>query len=415
MREPESTGGATRACGLPLASIQPETLADAHCLRHRNLAARAQRRLAHRRANRALPALARPPGRADPSAPARRGAARRRRRAAHRRLRDSRCIPTCASGWRAPAPWRGASGRAGPIWCTWRRPGRCPGRRSPRRGALGLATTSDFRTNFHQYSRHYGLGLFAGQVLGLLRRFHNLTRAHLRADAGGAARARAAGFHNLTRRRPRRRHRALHAGGRSAALRAQWQAGPETPVLLAVGRVAAEKNIELALRAFERARRDRPDLRMVVVGDGPARARLAVGASGGDASSACSAAPSWRPTTPRPTRSCSPAFPTPSATSSWRRSLPACRWSRSTAPRPPSTSPTASAAGSSRPATRPASSSPRPRSRSRPAVAANRCAPPPSPRRAAPPGPKCSRASRPACRTPSMRSKRRLPRVPVVA
>ena len=42
-----------------------------------------------------------------------------------------------------------------------------------------------------------------------------------------------------------------------------------------MGRVAAEKNVELALRAFERARRDRADLRLVVVGDGPARARLA--------------------------------------------------------------------------------------------------------------------------------------------
>ena len=28
--------------------------------------------------------------------------------------------------------------------------------------ALGIATTSDFRTTFHQYTRHYGLGLLAG-------------------------------------------------------------------------------------------------------------------------------------------------------------------------------------------------------------------------------------------------------------
>src|SRR5258705_5994941 len=42
--------------------------------------------------------------------------------------------------------------------------------------ALGIATTSDFRTNFHSYSRFYGLGPFAPQLLGLLRRFHNLTQ-----------------------------------------------------------------------------------------------------------------------------------------------------------------------------------------------------------------------------------------------
>ena len=41
-----------------------------------------------------------------------------------------------------------------------------------------------------------------------------------------------------------------------------------------VGRIAKEKNVELGLRAFERARARRPETRMVVVGDGPARRRL---------------------------------------------------------------------------------------------------------------------------------------------
>jgi glycosyltransferase involved in cell wall biosynthesis len=46
-------------------------------------------------------------------------------------------------------------------------------------------------------------------------------------------------------------------------------------VLLYVGRLAAEKNVELALRAFEAARRHVPSTRMVVVGDGPKRQALA--------------------------------------------------------------------------------------------------------------------------------------------
>jgi len=139
--------------------------------------------------------------------------------------------------------------------------------------SLGIPTTSDFRTNFHQYSRYYGLGAFATPVLGLLRRFHNLTqrtfvptRAALRELAG-------VGFHNLTV-----VGRGVDTGvfapeQRSAALRRQWHA-EDAPVLLMVGRVAAEKNVELGLRAFERARRARPGTRLVVVGDGPARTRL---------------------------------------------------------------------------------------------------------------------------------------------
>jgi UDP-2,3-diacylglucosamine pyrophosphatase LpxH len=42
-----------------------------------------------------------------------------------------------------------------------------------------------------------------------------------------------------------------------------------------VGRVAAEKNFDLAIEVFERMRREVPDVRCVVVGDGPLRAGLA--------------------------------------------------------------------------------------------------------------------------------------------
>jgi len=142
--------------------------------------------------------------------------------------------------------------------------------------ALGIATTSDFRTNFHQYTRHYGVGFLAGPALGLMRRFHNLTHRTFVPTHAARRELAAAGFHELTVVGRGVDTARFTPAARSASLRAQWQAGPETPVLLAVGRVAAEKNVELALRAFERARRDRPDLRLVVVGDGPARHRLAL-------------------------------------------------------------------------------------------------------------------------------------------
>jgi glycosyltransferase involved in cell wall biosynthesis len=139
--------------------------------------------------------------------------------------------------------------------------------------ALGIPTTSDFRTNFHQYGRYYGVGALARPILGLLRRFHNLTQRTFVPTRATARELGAFGFHNLTivgrgvdtaRFAPSRR---------SAALRRAWQAN-DAPVLLMVGRVAPEKNVELGLRAFERAREAHPGTRMVVVGDGPARARL---------------------------------------------------------------------------------------------------------------------------------------------
>ena len=62
---------------------------------------------------------------------------------------------------------------------------------------------------------------------------------------------------------------------RSAALRKEWGAGATTPVAMVVGRVAPEKNLELAMKAFERMREFDESLVAVVVGDGPLRKALA--------------------------------------------------------------------------------------------------------------------------------------------
>jgi glycosyltransferase involved in cell wall biosynthesis len=139
--------------------------------------------------------------------------------------------------------------------------------------ALGIATTSDFRTNFHQYSRYYGVGAFAKPLLGLLRRFHNLTARTFVPTRATERELAAYGFHHLTTVGRGVDCAQFSPAHRSAELRCQWRA-ERAPVLLMVGRVAPEKNVELGLRAFERAREARPETRLVVVGDGPARRRL---------------------------------------------------------------------------------------------------------------------------------------------
>ena len=66
-----------------------------------------------------------------------------------------------------------------------------------------------------------------------------------------------------------------HPRKRCEALRSEWGASPGAPVALMVGRVAAEKNFDLAMKAFEQMYQAVPDLRCVVVGDGPLRDKLA--------------------------------------------------------------------------------------------------------------------------------------------
>ncbi len=140
--------------------------------------------------------------------------------------------------------------------------------------SLRVAATSDFRTNFHQYSRHYGLGFLSGAVLAMLRRLHNGTDRTFVPTRAAQRELSASGFRNLTIVGRGVDTEQFTPALRSGALRQRWQAGDDAPVYLAVGRVAAEKNVELALRAFEAVRQRQPKARMVVVGDGPAKARL---------------------------------------------------------------------------------------------------------------------------------------------
>ena len=140
--------------------------------------------------------------------------------------------------------------------------------------SLGLPVSSDFRTNFHQYSRHYGLGLLSPLVLAGLRRLHNATRCTFVPTRALQRELAHAGFERLAVVGRGVDTERFSPARRSAALRERWGVDEHDPVLLHVGRLAAEKNVFLALRAFEAVQRQRPGARMVLVGDGPARERL---------------------------------------------------------------------------------------------------------------------------------------------
>ncbi|HKX43380.1 MAG TPA: glycosyltransferase family 1 protein [Burkholderiaceae bacterium] len=138
---------------------------------------------------------------------------------------------------------------------------------------LGLATSSDFRTNFHEYSRYYHCGWLAPLIERYLRRFHNRTERcfvptrQLRRDLVGA------GYEHVEVVGRGVDLELFAPERRDEKLRERWSA-LGAPVLLHVGRLAPEKNVELALRAFGMTRRFVPGARMVVVGDGPQRAQL---------------------------------------------------------------------------------------------------------------------------------------------
>lgn len=140
---------------------------------------------------------------------------------------------------------------------------------------LGLAVTSSFHTNFHHYSGHYGVKPLQHGLLSFLRWFHNATRLTLVPTAQMSAELAEAGFERLGVMSRGVDTALFDPARRSATLRASWGAGAETPVVAYVGRMAAEKNLRLAVEAFRGMQVAVPEAKFVLVGDGPERAPLA--------------------------------------------------------------------------------------------------------------------------------------------
>ncbi|HSD39313.1 MAG TPA: glycosyltransferase family 1 protein [Rhodocyclaceae bacterium] len=140
--------------------------------------------------------------------------------------------------------------------------------------ALKLPVTSSYHTHFDGYSKHYNAGIIGPLVSGFLQRFHRRTlstMAPTQVLVDSLTRAKVPGARVLGRGVDTA---LFDPAKRSAALRAQWGASDDSLIVANVGRLAAEKNLKLAARAFEAIREQHPDARMVWVGDGPSRAAL---------------------------------------------------------------------------------------------------------------------------------------------
>lgn len=141
---------------------------------------------------------------------------------------------------------------------------------------LGIPVVSGFHTNFQQYSDHYGFGLLTRLLTGYLRWFHNRSRLTLVPSPSQRLELQRRGFERLELLARGVDGQLFHPARRSAALRAEWGLGEDEIAVLHVGRLAAEKNLQLLTRAFRQLQRDLPQqrLRLVLVGDGPLRAQL---------------------------------------------------------------------------------------------------------------------------------------------
>ena len=140
---------------------------------------------------------------------------------------------------------------------------------------LGIPVSSDFHTNFHSYSRHYGFGWLQKTVAAYLRNLHNRTDTTLVPTQELRDSLARDGYQNLQVVARGVDTTLFHPNKRSEKLRLQWGvvADDELAVIY-VGRISAEKNMPLVLRTFKAMQAVNPKLKLILVGDGPVRAEL---------------------------------------------------------------------------------------------------------------------------------------------
>ena len=138
----------------------------------------------------------------------------------------------------------------------------------------GIPVFSGFHTNFHSYSVHYRCGWLRAAILRYLGYFHGRTRGAIVANSDLGDRLRALGVERISVLGRGVDNRLFNPTRRCATLRRHWGAGEDGLVAISVGRVAPEKNLELAVTAFRAIQIVSPSARFVIVGDGPSRAAL---------------------------------------------------------------------------------------------------------------------------------------------
>ncbi|MDO6441127.1 glycosyltransferase family 1 protein [Marinobacter sp. 2_MG-2023] len=140
---------------------------------------------------------------------------------------------------------------------------------------MGIPVSSGFHTNFHQYSRYYGVGVLEKLLCSYGRWFHNRTAITLVPTKKMQQVTAKMGITStgVWSRGVDCNHFAPHK--RDESLRASWGLDDNSPAVLYAGRLAAEKNLKMAVACYERIHKLHPRAKFVLVGDGPMRKQLA--------------------------------------------------------------------------------------------------------------------------------------------
>jgi UDP-2,3-diacylglucosamine pyrophosphatase LpxH/glycosyltransferase involved in cell wall biosynthesis len=141
--------------------------------------------------------------------------------------------------------------------------------------AMDIPVAAGFHTNFHQYMKRYRLSLLGDVAMKYLKRVHNKADLTLTPSMDSVEMLRESGFKNVHLLGRGVDTACFSPKNRSERLRQEWGADGNTPVVIIVGRVAPEKNLDFALGCIQRVQEKKGiAIKTVLVGDGPSRKKL---------------------------------------------------------------------------------------------------------------------------------------------
>lgn len=139
---------------------------------------------------------------------------------------------------------------------------------------LGIPVCSDFRTNFDAYSTHYGLSWLKSPIQRYMRYFHNKSNFTMVPTQTLKNQLVSQGFERIRVLARGIDTQLFHPSKRCQDLRSSWGVQDHEKVVLFVGRLASEKNLQMTVDTFKAMSQTNPNLKMVWVGDGPQRGAL---------------------------------------------------------------------------------------------------------------------------------------------
>ncbi|MFV1984073.1 MAG: glycosyltransferase family 4 protein, partial [Thiohalomonadales bacterium] len=140
--------------------------------------------------------------------------------------------------------------------------------------AQGIPVISGFHTNFHSYSQHYNLGFMEKLVKRYLVALHNNSKTTIVPTHEQKLKIEAMGVHDVAVMGRGVDTRFFSPEKRNQALRMQWGVKCNDTVMIYVGRIAEEKNIELTIQSYFLLLKIDPAIKFVLVGDGPLKTKL---------------------------------------------------------------------------------------------------------------------------------------------